>query len=319
MLFPLNGNQAGLYMRLSRDEDATRESNSIVNQRKILTDFASKNGFVVVDEYVDDGYSGSNFRRPAFEKMLEDARNRRIDVVIVKDLSRLGRDYIGTGEYMEKIFPRLGVRFIAIADGDDGRDNEDPSADMMPMINFFNEYHSKQTSKKTRASKKVMAQAGKFIGTKAPYGYILDPADKHHLLIDPEAARILDRRLDEVERAAERQATEEFVRAIAAYQTLSGLNRTILNELIERVDIRTVTEAKQGVPRLSVTYKQNIFIDDCLKQRQEVSGSIPLISTTKKTENLCFQSFFFCFRNFLQGYSLLGYMVEYEYLFSDRP
>lgn len=191
MLFPLNGNQAGLYMRLSRDEDSTRESNSIANQRKILTDFAVRNGFTAVDEYIDDGYSGTNFQRPGFSRMMEDAQNGRINAVIVKDLSRLGRDYIGIGEYMEKVFPRMGVRLISIADGYDGQDDEDPSADMMPMINFFNEFHAKQTSKKTRASKKIMSENGKFMGSKAPFGYILDPADKHHLLVDPEAAKIV--------------------------------------------------------------------------------------------------------------------------------
>ena len=109
--------RAAIYCRLSKDDEQIGESVSIETQKMLLTDYCVERGWLIHDTYVDDGYSGANFRRPAFEKMLEDARNGRIDVVIVKDLSRLGRDYIGTGEYMEKIFPRLGVRFIAIADG----------------------------------------------------------------------------------------------------------------------------------------------------------------------------------------------------------
>ena len=188
MLFPQNGNKTALYLRLSRDEDVSRESNSITNQRRILTEYAAEHGFSVVAEYVDDGVSGANFHRPGFEKMLEDAKAKQFQVIIVKDLSRLGRDHIGTGEHIERIFPSLGIRFIAMAEGYDSMFDEEPSADMVPIINFFNEFHAKQTSRKTKASKNAMAKAGKFIGSKAPFGYLLDPEDKHHLIIDEEAA-----------------------------------------------------------------------------------------------------------------------------------
>lgn len=187
MLIPQNGDRAGFYLRLSRDDDTNKESNSITNQRKILTAYAEEHNFKIIEEYIDDGVSGTSFERPAFNRMLEDAKTGKINVIIVKDLSRLGRNYLGSGDHIENVFPNLGVRFISIGDNYDSLFDDEPSADMVPIINFFNEFHAKQTSRKTRASKKVMAQGGKFIGTKAPFGYIIDPDDKHHLLPDEEA------------------------------------------------------------------------------------------------------------------------------------
>lgn len=182
-----NGDRAGFYLRLSRDDDTNKESNSITNQRKILTAYAEEHNFKIIEEYIDDGVSGTSFERPAFNQMLEDAKVGKINVIIVKDLSRLGRNYLGSGDHIENVFPNLGVRFISIGDNYDSLFDDEPSADMVPIINFFNEFHAKQTSRKTSASKKVMAQGGKFIGTKAPFGYIIDPDDKHHLLPDEEA------------------------------------------------------------------------------------------------------------------------------------
>lgn len=188
MLVPQNGDRAELYLRLSRDDDTKKESYSITNQRKILTAYAEEHNFKIIDEYIDDGVSGTSFHRPGFDRMIEDAKAGKINVIIVKDLSRLGRNYLGSGDHIENVFPKLGVRFISIGDNYDSLFDDEPSADMVPIINFFNEFHAKQTSRKTRASKKVMAQGGKFIGTKAPFGYVIDPDDKHHLLVDEEAA-----------------------------------------------------------------------------------------------------------------------------------
>jgi DNA invertase Pin-like site-specific DNA recombinase len=164
---------------------------SIINQRQILTDYAAQNGYRVAGEYVDDGVSGVSFDRPGFQQMLGEIAERKINMVITKDLSRLGREHIGTGQYIEQIFPRMGVRFIAIGDNYDSMFDEEPSADMVPMINFFNEFHAKQTSRKTRATKKSMAKAGKFQGSKPPFGYVRDPENKYHLLPDPEAAEVV--------------------------------------------------------------------------------------------------------------------------------
>lgn len=187
MLFPQNGKRAGLYYRLSRDELAGRESNSISNQRMILSEYAAKNGFTVVDEFADDGVSGTTFERPQFQRMMEEIRAGHIDTVIVKDLSRLGRDYLGTGDHIEKIFPKLGVRFISIYEGYDSFIDSE-SADFLPYINLCNERHAKQSGRKSKDTKDHMAALGKFIGSKASFGYVLDPEDKHHLLVDAEAA-----------------------------------------------------------------------------------------------------------------------------------
>jgi len=186
-----NGNNAAIYCRLSRDEDAGQESNSIASQRLMLTDFVRRQGFTLVNEYVDDGFSGTNYDRPDFQRMIADAEQGKINVIVTKDLSRLGRDYLTTGEYMEKVFPRLNVRFIAMNDGYDSQELGDGIADFAPIRNYFNEWYAKDCSRKTRASFKAMAQAGKFVASKAPYGYRKDPADKHHLLIDDEAAEVI--------------------------------------------------------------------------------------------------------------------------------
>ena len=187
-IIPPSGYNAALYLRLSRDEEAKQESNSITNQRQILTDYANQQGFKIVGEYVDDGVSGTSFDRPGFQQMLGEVTELNVNMVICKDLSRLGRDHIGTGQYIEQIFPRMGVRLIAVGDNYDSMFDDAPSADMVPMINFFNEYHAKSTSRKTRATKNALAKAGKFQGSKPPHGFIKDPSDKYHLLVDSEAA-----------------------------------------------------------------------------------------------------------------------------------
>lgn len=186
-----NGNTAAIYCRLSRDEDINQESNSIQSQRLMLTDFANRQGFHIVDEYIDDGYTGTNFDRPDFQRMMEDAEKGKFSIIITKDLSRLGREYLTTGEYMERIFPRLNIRYIAMNDGYDSMAASDGSADFAPIRNYFNEWYAKDCSRKTKASFKAMAQAGKFIGSKAPFGYVKDPENKHHLLVDEEAARVV--------------------------------------------------------------------------------------------------------------------------------
>ena len=146
----------------------------------------------MVDEFADDGVSGTTFERPQFQRMMDEIKAGHIDTVIVKDLSRLGRDYLGTGDHIEKIFPKLGVRFISIYEGYDSFIDSE-SADFLPYINLCNERHAKQSGRKSKDTKDHMAALGKFIGSKAPFGYILDPEDKHHLLVDPEAAETVKR------------------------------------------------------------------------------------------------------------------------------
>ena len=131
--------RAGLYMRLSQEDERAGESQSIENQKTILEKYALDNGFEVVDEYIDDGWSGTTFERPEVQRLLEDAKNGRINTIIVKDLSRFGRSYIEVGQYTDYIFPTYNIRFIAIGDGVDSAVSNGTGMDMTPIMNVFNE------------------------------------------------------------------------------------------------------------------------------------------------------------------------------------
>ena len=175
-------------MRLSRDDELEGESASISTQKQILRDYANEQGFLVVDEYVDDGFSGTNFERPSFKRMIEDIEDGKINCVVTKDLSRLGRNYILTGQYTELYFPSKGVRYIAIHDGVDTIREDN---DIAPFKNIVNEFYARDTSKKIRAVKQAKAQKGERVNGQVPYGYIADPNDRNHLLPDPETAHIV--------------------------------------------------------------------------------------------------------------------------------
>lgn len=182
---------AGIYARLSRDDERQGESISIENQKLILTRFCESQGWQITDYYVDDGWTGTNFNRPDFKRLIEDVRNKRVNLVIVKDLSRLGRDYIEVGNYTDCVFPLYGCRFIALNDGVDTiRQNDDVS---MIFKNVINDIYARDTSKKIRAVRKANAESGKFMGQKAPFGYRKSEQDKHRLEIDPAAAAVVRR------------------------------------------------------------------------------------------------------------------------------
>lgn len=181
------------YTRLSQDDGDKEESNSIVNQKSLIRDFMNNHPeFTLVDEYADDGYSGVNFDRPDFQRMMNDVRSRKINCIIVKDLSRFGRNYIESGKYMEQIFPHLGVRFIAINDSiDTGRSQSDAEQFVLPFKNLFNDSYCKDISTKVRSQLAIKRKNGDFVGSFACYGYLKDPADHNKLIIDPEAAEIV--------------------------------------------------------------------------------------------------------------------------------
>ena len=180
--------RAALYMRLSKDDDGPGESSSISTQRKMLCSYAMENGFDIYREYVDDGYSGTNFDRPAWKQLLKDIEAKQVNLVITKDLSRLGRDYIMTGQLTEIYFPSRGIRYIAV---NDGYDSDSPWSDIAPFKNIINEMYARDTSKKIRSAFQTKIKEGAFIGNFAPYGYEKDPEDKNHLLVDPVAAVIV--------------------------------------------------------------------------------------------------------------------------------
>ncbi|MDR1016817.1 MAG: recombinase family protein [Coriobacteriales bacterium] len=176
-----------LYLRLSRDDELMGESNSISNQRQILNKMAADYKLPNVKEYVDDGFSGTNFKRPGFIKLSEDIENNLVSTVIVKDMSRLGRNYLEVGYYTESLFPSYDVRFIAISDGIDSAAGEN---ELMPFKNIMNEWYARDTSKKIRQVRKLKGMAGEPCGM-PPYGYRQDPEDKKHWVVDPEAAQIV--------------------------------------------------------------------------------------------------------------------------------
>ncbi len=178
-----------LYCRLSRDDELQGDSNSIRNQKSILQKYAEDNGFTNTSFFVDDGYSGTNFDRPDWQRLMGLVDEGKVGTIIVKDMSRLGRDYLKVGMYTEMIFPNADIRFIAINNGVDS-DNQTEN-DMTPFINIFNEFYAKDTSRKIRAVFKAKGQAGKPLCTNPPYGYIKDAQDKTHWIVDESAAEVV--------------------------------------------------------------------------------------------------------------------------------
>ena len=182
---------AGIYIRLSQEDKNKKyesDSESIINQKEILKDYCLKNRFNLIDEYVYDGYSGTNFDRPGFIRLIEDIKNKKINLVVVKDLSRLGRDHVMTGYYIETYFPENKIRFISIVENYDSMKNQ-ASNDSSTFIIACNDYYSKQNSLKIRNVLDSKRRDGKFIGSKPCYGYMRDPKDKGHLIIDPNTAQ----------------------------------------------------------------------------------------------------------------------------------
>lgn len=178
-----------LYCRLSKDDERQGESLSIETQKSMLVRFAQENGLIPYEIYVDDGYSGLNFERPDFQRMIDDVATGKIGVVVVKDLSRFGRDHIVVGQYQEIYFPSKRVRFIALNDGIDTINSH--STDYAALKNVINEFYSRDTSRKIKAAFRARAKDGKYRSKSAPFGYLKDPADHNHLIPDPETAPVV--------------------------------------------------------------------------------------------------------------------------------
>jgi DNA invertase Pin-like site-specific DNA recombinase len=183
-------NSAAIYCRLSRDDGFEGESNSIGQQRDMLSKYCKDNGFTVYKTYSDDGYSGTTFERPSFKEMIEDIENGKVDIVIVKDLSRLGRNNAVVAHYTELYFPQNNVRFIAVNDAIDTFRGEN---EIMGFKSILNEYYARDISKKVRSSKRTSAIKGDFIGSRAPYGYKKDPNNKNRLIPDEYTSDIVKR------------------------------------------------------------------------------------------------------------------------------
>ena len=219
----------GIYIRLSReDEEKTYESESITNQKSLLLQYVKENNLRVYDIYVDDGYSGTNFDRPGFKRLIDDIESKKINMVITKDMSRLGRDYIGTGNLIEKYFPEHDVRYIAVTDNiDTYLDNS--NNDIAPFKAIMNDMYAKDISKKIKSSLRAKQKEGKWVGGRCPFGYSKDSNDKNHLVINEEQAivvrRIFDMCLDGLSffKIAKR-LTDERVKTPAQYYSFEWKN-----------------------------------------------------------------------------------------------
>lgn len=181
--------RAALYCRLPSDDAYLGESGSIKTQRALLTQYCKENNIPVYDVYTDDGFSGTNFERPAFKRMLNDLESHKANLVIVKDLSRFGREYAQMGMYIENNFEDWNIRFISIGENIDTLNGTDEI--LMPITNVINSQYAKECSRKTKQAHRALAKEGKFIGSRAPFGYIKDPKDRHHLIVDEEAASVV--------------------------------------------------------------------------------------------------------------------------------
>ena len=201
----------GIYRRRSFDERNEEESNSVANQKRLIDDYLlDKNDIIVYKDYVDDGYTGTDFNRPGYKRMLNDIKNRKINGVVVKDLSRLGRNYIEVGNFIDEIVPQYSLRFISVNDNVDSIKNPNIMQSLeipfknpnimqsleIPFKNLLNESYSKDSSKKMRTALKASKKSGNFIGKIAPYGYLKDPDDSHKLIIDKDAANVVKRIFD---------------------------------------------------------------------------------------------------------------------------
>lgn len=178
-----------LYCRLSRDDELQGDSNSIVNQKNILEKYAKDNHFLNIRFFVDDGFSGTNFNRPSWNELLTLIEDNQVGTLIVKDMSRLGRDYLKVGFYTEVLFVEKNIRFIAINNNIDSANQTD--SDFTPFLNLMNEFYVRDTSKKIKAVMKAKGESGKPLSTIPPYGYMKSPDNPNQWIVDEEAAQVV--------------------------------------------------------------------------------------------------------------------------------
>ena len=240
---------AAIYVRLSKEDGdvasaAKAESNSISNQKNLIKDFLKeKDDIIVVSEYVDDGYSGSNFERPGFQMMLEDIKRGKVDCVVVKDLSRFGREYIDSGKYIERLFPALGVRFIAVNDHIDSREESGRDDIVVPFKNLMNDAYCRDISIKIRSHLEVKRKNGEYTGAFTPYGYKKDENDRNRLVPDLYAAGV--------------------VRGIFRMK-LSGMSQSAIAESLNRQGVLSPMEYKHSL---------GIHIQDNFKTHEQAEWS----------------------------------------------
>ena len=257
--------KAAIYVRLSREDEKDGQSESIENQIKYLKPIVKQNGWALVDIYKDDGFTGTNFERPGFKQMLEDIEKGLVNLVITKDLSRLGRDYIETGNYIEKIFPSKNIRYIAVNDNIDTFDNKNSNNDMTPFKSVMNDMYAKDISNKVRTSIYTKAKEGECIKAFLPYGYKKDLSDKNKILKDEIVA-------------------DNIVLIYDLYK--SGKNKTQIAKILNDKQIITPLRYKQETsnyfnPNKSCTYKWNTTIINKILRDRIYTGDLVQLKYNK--------------------------------------
>ena len=288
-----------LYCRLSQEDEKEGDSNSIENQKAMLTKYAIENGFRNIEVFIDDGYSGVFFDRPAFQEILTLIEENKVDTLITKDLSRLGRNYISVGNYIEMEFPHRDVRYIAVNDNYDSQDMNSSSNELAPFKNLFNEWFARDTSKKIRAVVEANAKAGKYGCKQAAYGYIKGDDEKHTPIINPETApvvkHIFELRLQGLSqrKIADRlNVSLEFVRL----KNEDRINSLLTNEVDACVSKLNHTLSRDHIIDYSVSYLKNckkiLMYKDKIGTKEELSDkSIAYVIGTSTAEEIetCFE------------------------------
>lgn len=253
------GFRAAIYCRISREDSGLEQSESIVNQRDFLQRYVKEQGWQLYDVYIDDGFTGTSFDRPGFKRLLADIEAKRVNLVITKDLSRLGRDYITTGHYIERYFPEKRVRYIAVNDNIDTY-IDSMGNDITPFRSVINDLYARDISVKVRAAMDSKRKEGKFIGAFPPYGYLKDPTDKNKLILDEETAPVVA------------QIFQLYVEGWGLSQIARWLNEEGIITPLERKDkLRGLGEIKKIIP-LESCYSKDDFAESNLYGQSSAAG-----------------------------------------------
>lgn len=281
-----NWNVAG-YLRLSKEDNENMESNSIVNQRELIEQYINgKEDLELIEYYIDDGYSGTNFNRPGFEKLLQDMKNKKINCIIVKDLSRFARNHIEEDMYFENIFPALNIRFISVIENIDSFENPDSIDNLIvPFKNLLNDAYAKDISKKVKSALTAKRLNGEFIGTSATYGYLKDPKDEHKLIIDKVVSKYVIEIFNSI---IEGKLASKIADELNKNNILTPAAYKRKNEL-ESNNIET--DKRWNAKMINKMLKDRIYVGDLIQGKKKVENyrSHKLI-TTKKDEWIIIQN-----------------------------
>ncbi|MBP3255871.1 MAG: recombinase family protein [Clostridia bacterium] len=269
------GYNVAAYLRLSKEDNENMESNSIINQRELIEQYIrSKSDLQLVDYYIDDGYSGTNFNRPGFRRLLQDMKNKKINCIIVKDLSRFARSHIEADMYFENIFPALNIRFISVIENIDSFENPDSMDNLIvPFKNLLNDAYAKDISKKVRSALLTKRLNGEFIGTSATYGYLKDPKDKHKLIIDKVASKYVIQIFDSAKKG---KTASEIANELNKSDVLTPYTYKVKNDNIG-------VDKKWNAKMINVILQNRVYIGELIQGKKKVENyrTHKLVSTNK--------------------------------------